>query len=484
VSVAPLTGTAERVAAPEARRRRVLIVGGGISGLACALRLKGRGVDVCLLEASERPGGVIDSQRDSEFLLELGPNSVLLKPEFEGLVEEAGLDRELLHTPMRNHPRFVYKRGHGLLEVPTSVLAFLRTPLLSWRSKLLLAREPFLFSLPKGEVTVADFARHHMGREMFEMLIAPFISGVYAGDPAKMSLPGALPRMRALVERGHGSLTRGAVAKMLSDRRARDASGHRKRRRPSSLCTFDDGLRRLPQAIAEILGEDFCPRTEVRRIELTDQAWRISARSREGDEVWAADALIVATPSHVARGLITESLPDAAVALAAIPYTSVTVIHLGVPLDSVKSPPRGFGFLVPRGHGLRILGALYSSAVFEGRAPQGQSLLTVFCGGATDPDVSRLDDTALMDFVERDLRVAMGWDGRRTFQRITRYERALPEYLLGHVVLTARIESAAALCPAPVGFVGNYLHGISIADCIRQANEVTSQITSRLEARP
>lgn len=476
---ATLTQSGAAPTATERRRCRVAVVGGGVSGLACALRLRAAGLDVALFEASRAPGGVIASRREGEWLLELGPNSVLLKPEFRALVEEAGLGGELLRTPMRDHPRFVFKRGHGLLEVPTSALAFLRTPLLSLRAKLHLLREPFLHTRPQGEPTVADFARHHLGREMAEMLIAPFISGVYAGDPERMSLPGALPRMHALASI-NGSLVRGTFVKMWRDRRARRAAGDRGPRQPSSLCSFAEGLSRLPQRLAEILGDAFHAGTAVTRLERMGSAWRVWTRGGGRDTEWLADALVVATPAPVAADLMRESLPDAAAALARVPYTSITVTHLGIPLDSVRVPPRGFGFLVPRGHGLRILGALHSDTVFPGRAPAGHALLTVFIGGATDPGAQHLSDAELLGVIQRDLRAAMGWDGRRVFVRITRWPQALPEYLLGHVALIGAVEAACDAAPAPVAFAGNYLHGISVSDCIRQAAAVADSLAQRL----
>ncbi|MBN1476360.1 protoporphyrinogen oxidase [Candidatus Sumerlaeota bacterium] len=483
MSLAPLTRSLSPTAwDADGEHHRVAVIGGGISGLTCAFDLQRQGVDVAVLEAGDRPGGVIGSERDGDYLIETGPNSVLFKPEFRGLVEDLDLEGDLIRTPMRDQPRHIYKQGIGLQEVPTSLRAFLRTPLLSRGGKLRLLVDPFLFGVPRREITVADFARRHVGREMFEMFIAPFISGVYAGNPETMSLQGALPRMAALVKRGRGSLTRGAIAKMRADRRERRRTGQP--RVPSSLCSFDTGLGRLPEALAEALGDSFQPGAEVKSIVLDRGRWRISVDMRDSGAVeMTSDALILATPASTARALIADALPGAAEPLAQIPYIPITVAHLGVPSASMTREARGFGFLVPRGHGLRILGSLYTGAVFEGRAPEGHTLLTVFTGGATDTEAINLSDEELLAVIEHDLRIAQGWNGKRAYERITRYEHALPAYRMGHVERIARLEREARAAAAPIAFAGNYLHGISVVDCIAQAHRVAGEITAALPTR-
>ncbi|NUP90627.1 MAG: protoporphyrinogen oxidase [Candidatus Sumerlaeia bacterium] len=465
------------VLGPPVHRTCALVIGAGISGLVSALRLHRAGVDVTVLETAAQPGGVIDSCWDQGHLLERGPNSVLLRPELEALIAGLGLAGPLQVTPMRDHPRFIYRRGCGLLPVPVSPMAFVRSRLLSWRAKLRLLREPFLIGSPRGEESVASFAERHLGREMAETFIAPFVSGIYAGDPRQMSLPGALPRMRALAERGHGSLVRGAISKMLAERRA--ASGPP--RRPSSLCSFPSGLAQIPAAIACELGDRL--RCGWRAIEVSLReggSWRVRARHASGEcAEWRADALILATPPRDAAELLEPCVPQAAVPLRFIGATSLVTVHLAVPITSLARPAQGFGFLVPRGQGLRILGALHSSAVFPGRAPEGTALLTVFLGGATDPGAIEADDAAIRMTVRHDLQMALGWNGECRLARITRHRAALPAYDLGHVARIRAAERAAAAAPAPLALAGNYLHGISLADCVTQANTAAAAILAR-----
>jgi protoporphyrinogen/coproporphyrinogen III oxidase len=297
-----------------------------------------------------------------------------------------------------------------------------------------------------------------------------------------MSLQGALPRMAALVRRGRGSLTRGAIAKMRADRRERKRMGQE--RVPSSLCSFDTGLGRLPEVLAESLGDSLRCGVEVKRIALDQGRWRVTADIRDSGTVeMTADAIILAIPASAARALIADALPGTAEPLSQIPYIPITVAHLGVPNGSLAKEARGFGFLVPREHGLRILGSLWTSAVFEGRAPEGHTLMTVFIGGATDTEAINLSDAELLAVIERDLKISQGWNGKRTYERITRYERALPAYRMGHVERIARLEREARGATAPIAFAGNYLHGISVVDCIAQAHRVAEEITAALPTR-
>jgi oxygen-dependent protoporphyrinogen oxidase len=463
----------------------VIVIGAGISGLACAYGLMRAGVDVGVLEARPRPGGSIESHHRDGFLLEWGPNSFARKPEAENLITDLGLEDELLRAPMRDHPRFIFKDG-SLHEVPTGPLALLRTPLLSFRGKLRILREPFLRTRPPADESVADFVRRHLGPEVLDTLVAPFVSGIYAGDAEQMSLPGAFPLLHEWA-RARGSVIRGAIA-------GRHGSGvepkprrRRARRHPAALCSFRSGLGRLPEALAARLGDRLrcdAPVSDL-QIERTDGGaahWRITTRGDSGEEsVWDASAVVIATPPHAAARFTRGCLPGASKALGAIEPVSLVVIHLGVPLDSLTHPPRGFGFLVPRSQGVRILGTLWTSSVFEGRAPEGHALLTIFCGGATDPDAVDLDDAAVTQVVQDDLRETMGWDGRSALVNIVRQRATLPSYHLGHVERIADIERAAESCAAPVKFLGNYRRGISIPDCIRQAAETAAAVAEQLE---
>lgn len=465
-------------------RPSVIVVGAGISGLVCAFRLQQAGVDVTVLESLPRAGGSVDSKEVDGFLLELGPNSYTRKPATEVLVEDLGLESDYLATPLREHPRYIFD-GRRLVEVPTGPASLLKTPLLSSKAKRRVFREPFLRTRAPEEESVADFIRRHLGPEILDLLVAPFVSGIYAGDAERMSMPAAFPLIHQFA-RDKGSVVRGAIAyfRRKSRERKAEGAGPRPRRKPSALCSFRRGLRQLPDALAARLGQSLQCGVELVRIEAVAAArpgYRVTTRTGHGGErTWEADGLVVATPACEATKLVRGVLPRAAEALAAIPYTPLAVAHVGMRTDTLTDYPGGFGFLVPRGRGVRALGVLWTGSVFAGRAPDGQALMTVFYGGMTDPSVVQEDDRAFLRLAEADLRKTMGWNGERTLFQVTRYDGALPGYLLGHPGHVRRIEEAADAAPAPVCFIGNYLRGISLPDCIRQAGEHAEHLARQL----
>jgi oxygen-dependent protoporphyrinogen oxidase len=226
--------------------------------------------------------------------------------------------------------------------------------------------------------------------------------------------------------------------------------------------------------------------TPVVRIDLVTTGhgrpgYRVVARNPGGDgTVFEADALVIATPADTAADLSQHIVPQGVTPLQKIGYTPVTMVHVGMTEDSLPFRPEGFGFLTVKGSDARVLGVLWSSAMFDNRAPRGQVLLTLFYGGATDPEVIQESDDSVRRIVEEDLKRAMGWDGRCTLFRLKRHPRALPAYHLGHLARVKAIENAARSAPAPLRFVGNYLRGISVADCIRRAGETASELAGVL----
>lgn len=465
---------------PDAESYRVIVIGAGVSGLSCAFRLHQAGVKVGVLEPLPRVGGSIQTIQQDGFLLELGPNSFSSKPEIDSLVADVGLAEDYLQTPLRCHPRFVFD-GKQLREVPTGLVSFLATPLLSWRAKLGVLAEPFLVRRPAENVSVAEFVREHLGQEALEMLVAPFVSGIYAGDPERMSMRAAFPLIFSFAQ-ARGSVVRGAFAHLGEKRRARKAGGKaRTPRRPSSLCSFREGMIQLPQRLMQKLDGHVQLGVAIERVHINERgAYRLIVRRNGECRTLRADVLVVATTASVAAQVCRDWIPAAGVVLGEVAYMPLVVVHVGAPLGSLQRQPNGFGFLVPRGRGVRLLGTLWTSAVFPRRAPAGQTLLTVFYGGATDPEIVHWDDNALRHQVEKDLHATMGWDGCCDMFRVTRYDGALPAYALDHPARLMRLEQVAASSPAPVRFLGNYKQGISLPDCVRQADAVAAELVVML----
>ncbi len=451
----------------------VVIVGGGITGLATAWFLHQQGRAVRLLEAGAHLGGVIESEDSDGYLVERGPNSTLQKPgtaedALGRLIAGAGLEDRLVEAGAAGRKRYVLRAGR-LQALPGSPPAFLATRVFSWRAKLRLLREP-LVGRAHDEETIARFVERRLGREFLDYAVEPFISGVYAGDPTKLSVRAAVPRIYEL-ERKHGSLIRGAIAQGKAAKGAGMPAGR--------MISFEGGMVTLPKGLAEALPEGAC-RTDCRVVALrrTAEGWALHWEGTAGSGVETASTVVLALPASAAGRLLAPLAPPAAEILETIPYAPIVGLGLGYEREQVRHPLDGFGFLAPRREAMRVLGGLFSSSLFARRAPAGKVLLTAFIGGTMDPGAAALGDKELLDRVTADLARALGIRGAPGFIRITRYERAIPQYTIGH------LDRIAALDKAVQGLPGLFLQaswrgGVSVADCIRNGEALARRIAEQ-----
>jgi oxygen-dependent protoporphyrinogen oxidase len=469
-------------------QRTVVVIGAGISGLVCAYRLKTLGVDVALIEKSDRVGGVIQSERIDGFLIERGPNSAQGTEELMGLVDELGITGELVEGDPKA-PAYVYFNGR-LHAVPSGPGAFIKSKLLSVAGKLRILKEPFVPAhRGDSEESVASFARRRIGREAAERMVAPFVSGIYAGDAEQLSVQAAFPKL-ANLETGYGGLFRGTFAKAREARRAKKAASAvldkaaPTRRR---LCSFRGGMGFLPATLASKIGEDLI--TECRELRLADSGLRSDSQSprfivefeRAGDQhQLSCDRIVMAAPTGAAAELvrgISDRLSDL---LEEITYPRLAILSLAYDESSIATPLDGFGFLVPPGEQMNILGCVWNSSLFKGRAPDGRALVTVFIGGARNPDIVRRADDELLSIAHGELQKVLGISSEPTLVAITRYERAIPQYNLGHHARVQEIESILDALPE-LRLIGNYLHGVSTGDCIKEADRVARELGASLE---
>lgn len=470
-------------------RRTVVVLGAGISGLVCGYRLKTLGVDVILIEKSERAGGVIRSESVDGFLIERGPGSTQGIEEFVSLVEELGIGDQFVEGDPKA-PAFVYFGGR-LHAVPNGPAALIKSRLLSTRGKLRLLAEPFI---PKreseAEESVADFARRRVGREFAERVIAPFVSGIYAGDAGRLSVQAAFPRMVAL-ETGYGGLIRGAIAEAREARRAKQlapsqsrSSGPRKRR----LCSFRNGMEFLPATLASRLGEDLitgssdlCLRA-ASAPESTSPEFLVEFQSGGIHRRISCDRVVIATPANAAASLVAPVSDELRGLLEEIEYPSLAIACLAYKESDLSNAVHGFGFLAAPSERLSILGCVFNSSLFEGRAPKGKVLLTVFIGGARNPGVVELGDDELAALAHAELQQVLKATGEPEPVAITRHRRAIPQYNLGHARRVQRIDSLIGSLP-DLELIGNYLHGVSVGDCVKEADRTARKIASEIEAR-
>lgn len=447
-----------------------VIIGAGISGLVAAHRLKKMGRDPLLIESGDRVGGVIQSREVEGFLIECGPNSLRGSHEFLDLVEELNLTGELI-TANPHAPAYIYADGR-LQAAPMSPPALVKTKLISNAAKLRLLREPFVKARREsGEESIASFIRRRLGNEILERMVAPFLSGVYAGDPEELSVQACFPKLSEF-EAEAGGILRGALRAARQSRKG--ASSPKRSLRPYRLCSFRHGLNALPETLSRSLGDRLLTGARIIGIKSAG-GFEIKIEHRGEIKTINSPALVVSTPAYVTAHLLGPVAPEIAALVAEIPYVSIASVPVAYRAEQVARKLDGFGFLAPRGEGLRTLGSIWNSSLFAERAPEGWVCLTNFIGGATDPEAIKLGDEELIRIVHDDLGKVLGVSGEPRRLPITRYERAIPQYTLGHAARVERIE-AMLRDISGLWLAGNYLRGISLGDCIKNAERVAVEI--------
>jgi protoporphyrinogen/coproporphyrinogen III oxidase len=451
-----------------------LIIGAGISGLACAYALKKAGIDTLLLEASSEPGGIIRSQKLDGYLVERGPQSFSETPALRQLCAELAIDNKIVRAPSRA-PRYVLLEG-TLREVPLTPPAFLASSLFGVRTKWSMLRDALgTTHPPNSDESIADFVRRKFSAELLDKLVGPFISGIYAGDPERLSLRSAFPQLRD-AEQSAGSIIRGL--------KKRSTATPEPRQRPTVM-SFAEGNHALIQALAANLGPILRCGTGVVRIERTEVhpgeplGWIITTAGASGEKILTAHHLILAIPADVAATLLRPIDPTFERTLTKIEYAPVAVASLGYARAQIKNPLNGFGFLIPRSQRLRTLGTVWNSSLFPGRARSDHALMTSFVGGVTDPQAASLSPQQIAQLVHQEIAPILEISGVPSFSTVETYPRAIPQYNLGHAELLAAIEQRRAGLPS-LHFAGNYWQGPSVGNCIERATQIAAEIGARV----
>ncbi len=451
---------------PTSPRLPVAVIGGGLTGLTAAWQLHRAGVPVVVFEAAALPGGVIASTRDGAWLWESGPNTLLEgTADVAAFVDAVGLGGRRCYAADSANNRYVV-RDAQLVAMPTSPLAFVRTRLFSWRAKLGLVGELWRARAPAdAEESVADFVERRLGREFLDYAINPFVGGVYAGDPRRLSVRHGFPKLHAL-EQEHGSLLRGAF-------RRRNTSGGPKGR----IFSFPEGLAELPRALAASLGGAVRYATRVQAIRRTAGGWTIESGGPAGAESFSA--VLCALPADALAQLRFEGVPGAErlAELQAIEQPPVVSVFTGYRREDVAHPLDGFGLLMPEVERRRILGVLFSSTLFPGRAPEGHVALSTFVGGVRSPELARLDDAGLRQLVREELGALLGVRGEPVYCHVQRWPRAIPQYTLGYERFKAIFTGLEAAAPG-LHFGGNARDGISLANCIESGRRLARTQTA------
>jgi protoporphyrinogen/coproporphyrinogen III oxidase len=465
---------------------RVIVIGGGIAGLAAAHRIielkneRRLDIDVVLFEASPRLGGTIATERVGDFLVEAGPDSFITeKPWALRLCERLGLTSRLVSTQAAYQKIYVVHSGKLVplpdgffLLAPTRFWPFIQTPLFSWRGKLRMAAELVLPRLAgDGDESLGSFVRRRFGSEALQRVAQPLVGGIYASDPDKLSLAATMPRFLEM-ERNQRSV----IYAMWSGERRRARQREKgSGARWSLFVTIAGGMQEFVDAVAQRLPEG-CIRANTRvsnlNFEASTKAWRVI---KDGSESFEADAVILATPAFRSAGIIASVAPSAAEELKQISYASTATVTLAYKREDFPREPDSFGFVVPAIERRKIIACTFSSLKYPGRAPENKILLRAFVGGSLQPEHFNDDDATMIKNVREEIDSLLGVKADPLFSRIWRHPNSMPQYHVGHLDRVERVEMALGQFPT-LALAGSAYHGVGISDCVRTGEEAAEAV--------
>ncbi|MDD5217924.1 MAG: protoporphyrinogen oxidase [Candidatus Omnitrophica bacterium] len=471
------------------KRKKVIIIGGGISGLAAAFRLSELSryahtpVEIVLVEAKPRLGGVIESRTQNGFLLEGGPDSFISeKPAACELAKRLGISGDILGTNEKFRRSFIYKKGKLVpvpegfyLIAPSQIKTFLATPLLDWSTKLRMGCELFISRRDSSaDESVASFVRRRFGETTLREIAQPMIGGIYTADPEYLSLATTMPQFHEL-ERRYGSVIKGLLARKAL--RARNSSAEASGPRYSLFLSFQEGMETLIRNLsARLVKVKIMLSSPVTRIQYRN-VWEVGLESGTSLN---ADAVGIALPAYQTGRLLLPVSSGLAQDLSSIPYESVATINLAYPRSDIPHRLDGFGFVVPAYTGRKIVACSFSSVKFAGRAPADMVLLRAFVGGALHREVYESDDETMLKIVRDELRHYLGIEKAPRFSSIRRYPHAMPQYRVGHLDLVRSIQSKATAFPG-LYLAGNAFRGIGVPDCVKQAESAAEAMFEYLK---
>ncbi|MFZ1519225.1 MAG: protoporphyrinogen oxidase [Ignavibacteriaceae bacterium] len=454
--------------------KKIVVIGAGISGLTTAYLLSKKGFGVTIIEKNNSVGGSIESVFENGFLFDRGPNSALeTTPVIGQLIKELALEHELLYASKQANKRYIL-RDNTLHSLPMSPQGLIKTKLFSTKAKLRLMAEPFIGKSDDGYYqSLAEFVKRRLGQEFLDYAINPFVAGVYAGKPEELSVKSAFPKLYALEEK-YGGLIIGTLRSIRERKKRAEVA-----KQSAKMLSFKSGMIALPKAIEKYFGSNILLSSEVNSVDKTENGFSISYQQNGTITKIESDAVLSTIPSYVASGIFTKYDKDFKIHSDAIYYPSVLVYYLVYDKKVIKQDLDGFGFLIPVKENKSFLGALWSSIIFSQRTDETKAAFTLFVGGSRNPDFVKEDRNSLLLKVRKEFEALMGITSDPIFTSERFWEKAIPQYNLGYVEHERFFDEFEKRNPG-LFISGNFRGGISVGDCIKNAELVAEKILKQL----
>ena len=452
----------------------IVVIGAGISGLATAYLLSKKGFDVTVLEKNSSVGGSIESVFENGFLFDRGPNSALeTTPVIAQLIHELELEPELLYASKQANKRYIL-RDNVLHALPMSPPGLIKTKLFSTKAKFRLMAEPFIGRLKDGYYqSLAEFVKRRLGQEFLDYVINPFVAGVYAGRPEDLSVKSAFPKLYALEEK-YGGLIIGTIRSIRERKKRAEIA-----KQSAKMLSFKKGMITLPKAIEKYFGSSVLLSSEVTSVDKNESGFSVSYQQNGKINKIDCCAVLSTIPSYTASSIFAKYDKDFKTHADAIYYPSVLVYYLVYDRKDIKQDLDGFGFLIPAKENKSFLGALWSSVIFSDRTDESKAAFTLFVGGSRNPEFVKEERTSLLSKVRKEFEALMAITGAPIFKSERFWEKAIPQYNLGYIEHERYFDDFEKRNPG-LFISGNFRGGISVGDCIKNAEIVTNKILEQI----
>ena len=454
--------------------KKIAVIGAGISGLTAAYLLSKKGFDITVLEKNNSVGGSIESVFENGFLFDRGPNSALeTTPVIGQLIKELELGPELLYASKQANKRYIL-RDNKLHSLPMSPQGLIKTKLFSGKAKLRLMAEPFIGRSNDGYYqSLAEFVKRRLGQEFLDYAINPFVAGVYAGRPEDLSVKSAFPKLYALEEK-YGGLIVGTIRSIRERKKRAEVA-----KQSAKMLSFKNGMIALPKAIEKYFEDRIFLSSEVTSIDQNQNGYTVSYQQNDTINKLYCDAVLSTNPSYSAAKLFSKYDKEFKTHADAIYNPPVLVYYLLYDRKKIKQDLDGFGFLIPAKENKSFLGALWSSVIFSDRTDETKAAFTLFIGGSRNPDFVKEDRETLLTKVRKEFEALMGITANPVFSSERFWEKAIPQYNLGYIEHENFFDDFEKRNPG-IFISGNFRGGISVGDCIKNAEIVCNKIYENL----